>query len=72
MAVNQTTTECVLCECEIPPLGGNDYGTGFAHPVCITAARQGKKDKQVMQIRTSGGTFTRNKRGRCIDAPCCG
>ena len=23
-------------------------------------------------IRTSGGTFHRNKRGRCEDAPCCG
>jgi hypothetical protein len=23
-------------------------------------------------IRTSGGTFYRNKRGRCEDAPCCG
>jgi hypothetical protein len=24
------------------------------------------------EIRTSGGTFYRNKRGRCEDAPCCG
>lgn len=23
-------------------------------------------------IRTSGGTFYRNKNGRCEDAPCCG
>jgi hypothetical protein len=23
-------------------------------------------------IRTSGGTFYRNKQGRCEDAPCCG
>ena len=23
-------------------------------------------------IRTSGGTFYRNKAGRCEDAPCCG
>lgn len=23
-------------------------------------------------FRTSGGTFYRNKRGRCEDAPCCG
>ena len=23
-------------------------------------------------IRTSGGTFYRNRRGRCEDAPCCG
>jgi hypothetical protein len=23
-------------------------------------------------IRTSGGTFTQNSRGRCEDAPCCG
>lgn len=26
----------------------------------------------VMKIRTSGGSFTRNRRGRCEDAPCCG
>jgi hypothetical protein len=24
------------------------------------------------EIRTSGGTFYRNKRGVCEDAPCCG
>lgn len=26
----------------------------------------------VITIRTSGGTFTRNARGTCEDAPCCG
>ena len=30
-------------------------------------ARQG-----LTVIRTSGGTFTQNSRGRCEDAPCCG
>jgi hypothetical protein len=29
-------------------------------------------EKQVNTIRTSGGTFYRNARGRCEDAPCCG
>jgi hypothetical protein len=27
---------------------------------------------RVNTIRTSGGTFYRNTRGRCEDAPCCG
>lgn len=26
----------------------------------------------VVTFRTSGGTFYRNARGRCEDAPCCG
>ncbi|MEE8536902.1 MAG: hypothetical protein V3S71_02770 [Acidobacteriota bacterium] len=26
----------------------------------------------VIEIRTSGGTFTRNAHGICEDAPCCG
>lgn len=30
-------------------------------------ARQG-----LTVIRTSGGTFTQNSKGRCEDAPCCG
>jgi len=35
--------------------------------------RQRPDDKYVSyEIRTSGGTFYRNKRGVCEDAPCCG
>lgn len=38
-----------------------------AHIACASG-----QTPQVSVIRTSGGTFTRNVKGRCIDAPCCG
>ncbi len=30
------------------------------------------REPSVIEIRTSGGTFSRNAAGRCEDAPCCG
>jgi hypothetical protein len=39
-------------------------------PVLVSHASNDSSVSDV--IRTSGGTFYRNKNGRCIDAPCCG
>lgn len=85
MSVNHVETACVLCGCLIPVNGGNDVQvhleglnlpgvrtTGYAHPACIEAVRNGDTTPQVTEIRTSGGTLRQNKKGRCLDAPCCG
>ncbi len=42
---------------------------GLFHEQCNTADN-GRGVSDV--FTTSGGTFCRNKRGRCEDAPCCG
>jgi hypothetical protein len=49
-----------------------DYhaGSGAVLVQSATADSGGKYVSDV--IRTSGGTFYRNKAGRCEDAPCCG
>ena len=54
-------------------------GRPIARGDLIVYVRRGKSYHQdcsgrneVHTIRTSGGTFYRNARGRCEDAPCCG
>jgi hypothetical protein len=39
---------------------------------CLDCAGSGKGGTRINTFRTSGGTFYRNARGRCEDAPCCG
>ena len=38
----------------------------------VDAAQRNDNRYVSFEIRTSGGTFYRNKRGVCEDAPCCG
>lgn len=44
------------------------YDRTTRRTVLVTPAVHGVSDV----IRTSGGTFYRNRNGRCEDAPCCG
>lgn len=46
------------------------YDRTTRRTVLIQSAAAGRYVSDV--IRTSGGTFYRNKNGRCEDAPCCG
>jgi hypothetical protein len=39
---------------------------------CPTLAADRRAAPRLTVFRTSGGTFTRNARGKCEDAPCCG
>ena len=47
---------------------GFDFGgEEIAHLAC-----EESYGPEVIEIRTSGGSFTQNRNGRCEDAPCCG
>lgn len=46
------------------------YDRATKRSVLVSKAADGKYVSDV--FRTSGGTFFRNKKGRCEDAPCCG
>jgi hypothetical protein len=46
------------------------YDRSTRRSVLVAKADSGRYVSDV--IRTSGGTFYRNKAGRCEDAPCCG
>ena len=41
-------------------------------PMCPALANDRRVAPRVTVYRTSGGVFTRNSRGTCEDAPCCG
>jgi hypothetical protein len=51
----------VFCRCQVKP---REAGARRS------SGRRRRSD--VVSIRTSGGSFTRNANGRCEDAPCCG
>jgi hypothetical protein len=47
---------------------------GTLHLAAIEEKKRGgyRRTNGPIEVRTSGGTFTQNARGRCEDAPCCG
>ncbi len=47
-------------------------GDGFPPSRAQIASDRRLAKQGLTVIRTSGGTFTQNSRGRCEDAPCCG
>jgi len=68
--LNKYSGACGACGSIVPAKGGrlekvNGRWTVF-HLACADDA------PGVMEIRIGGQSFTRNKRGRCEDAPCCG
>jgi hypothetical protein len=74
--VNRYAGACGTCGGEVPANGGviearrlgpKVRGWVVRHTACAEAG-----EPAVMTIRTAGGTFIRNARGRCEDAPCCG
>jgi hypothetical protein len=71
MATNRYAATCAVCDCTVPANGGRltkgRRGWEVRHPACEGGA------SSVVQFRfSSGATMTRNRRGRCEDAPCCG
>jgi len=72
MSVNKFAATCATCGQEVPAKGGNLERRGrrwiVRHPACAAAGRP-----QVYTVTLSSGhSFTRNTRGLCEDAPCCG
>jgi transposase-like protein len=71
--VNDDRIECPQCEGDAQELGSLGATPHYRCRACgwtFAGPDEGRYVSDV--IRTSGGTFYRNKRGRCEDAPCCG
>lgn len=71
MATNKYPAACTVCGNTVPANGGTLSKRGRAwrvtHPAC------GSGDPAVTSITLNSGiTLTRNARGACEDAPCCG
>lgn len=68
---NRYSGICEACGSDVPPNGGTVRKIGrrwiVRHLACDASGRS-----EVMEVRFGDRSFTRNKRGRCEDAPCCG
>lgn len=70
MTVNRHPAPCAACGGPVPALGGSLKRAGRGWEVRHLACAEGP---EVVTFRLLGGaTLTRNVRGRCEDAPCCG
>lgn len=69
--VNKFAGSCSKCGARVAPKAGKLERVGSAwvvsHLACSVSGQA-----EVIEIRTSGATITRNRRGTCEDAPCCG
>ncbi len=81
MATNRYRATCDVCGLTVPRHGGNLRKVGgrwlVTHLACEAAKPGGaspvtSKLSPVIEIRIGGNAYTRNRAGRCIDAPCCG
>jgi hypothetical protein len=79
--VNRFAGRCCYCRASVPPSGGRCWrwrGRWYvAHTECSAEAREARKEGRAPERRVDtfvigGKEFTRNARGRCEDAPCCG
>ena len=68
---NRFAGTCAACGTRVAARAGTLQRVGPVWTVYHLACRDGAA--QVYEVRTSSGwTGTRNVRGRCEDAPCCG
>lgn len=71
--VNKYAAICAICTAPVPPGGGTMQRQGrrwrVTHLACDDTG-----DPVVIRVRVGGNprVYTRNARGRCEDAPCCG
>jgi hypothetical protein len=70
---NKYPGQCAECGAIVPANGGQLRKNGRMWEVRHLACSSGQKEQSVITTRTSSGwSGTRNARGRCEDAPCCG
>ena len=71
MAVNKYPARCDVCGTTVPANGGRLIKAGRFWRARHLACEDGRPG--LIEVRLgSGVTLTRNRRGRCEDAPCCG
>lgn len=64
---------CVATGRQINPGDTITYQKGVGSTLVTSTAAPAPEGKYISHVfRTSGGTFYRNRNGRCEDAPCCG
>lgn len=73
---NRYAARCDVCGCRVPARGGNiirrpEGGWRITHLACLDETGN-EKANAVVDIVIGGRHYTRNARGRCEDAPCCG
>lgn len=69
---NRYAGPCSSCGAEVPVNGGELRKVGRRWRLRHLACAERGGPAVSTSFRTSGGTFYRNSRGRCEDAPCCG
>lgn len=69
--VNKYPAQCSTCGATVPANGGTVKRNGRRWEVYHLACEQ-KGEAAVSTFVIGGKEYTRNKRGRCEDAPCCG
>ena len=70
--VNRYAGKCAYCSGHVPANGGNLVKKGRNWMPVHLACQESGKAEVVTFTFSSGQTMTRNSRGRCEDAPCCG
>lgn len=71
MATNKYPATCTVCGNTVPVNGGTLVRRGRVWRVSHLACDSGVQAVYSITLN-SGVTLTRNSRGRCEDAPCCG
>ena len=71
--INKYAGKCGVCGTRVPVRGGNLFKVGNRWAVAhITCGDTGTPQVHEYYFPTTGFSETRNSRGRCEDAPCCG
>lgn len=70
MSVNRYRARCSVCGALVPAKGGTLTKENGAWVVKHLACAKG--EPAVMTVVIGDREYTRNARGRCEDAPCCG
>lgn len=69
MSTNRYPAHCYYCGNRVPAQSGSLFRSGRLWKVAHTSCERGER---VSTVVIGGTEYTRNARGRCEDAPCCG
>jgi len=70
--VNRYAGNCAICNGRVPPLGGYLTKAASGHWKPVHVACDAGEKVVTYYSPVTGYSGTRNARGRCEDAPCCG
>jgi hypothetical protein len=70
--LNKYSGPCAICGGHVPAKGGTLVGDRPRKPAHLACAETGEAQVFSLVNVFTGEEYFQNKRGRCIDAPCCG